>query len=90
MGRKDPPEMVSSHLLVCPSSPKSLVTAALVLLGVSMDVWAVAACSSEVFGCSKMSFPWKTLSSCRAAMTDAGARATSLLLIVSVNLCLHL
>lgn len=53
VGRKDPPQppkkMVSSHLLVCPGSPKSVVTAALVLLGVRMDVWAVTACSSEVW-----------------------------------------
>lgn len=41
--------MVSSHLLVCPGSPKSVVTAALVLLGVRMDVGAVTACSSEVW-----------------------------------------
>lgn len=67
--RKDLLRMVCSLLLVCPSSWKSLVTTALVLLGAGVSVEAVAACSS-ILGCSRMSFPWKTLSSCRAAMTD--------------------
>jgi len=51
---RSPPRKVNGGHLVCPSGPKSLVTAALVLLDVGMDVQAAAACSSGTFGCSKI------------------------------------